>query len=652
MSDIQPYNALRSMERSLTDPGQLVDGRSEKDWMHFIAQFAGLVNFYDQHNRPLGNWEPFVLKDPVFLLASISKTNAGHLYTSYRNTGLHVDRLLQRDAASPAVGESFNRLFDSMVKAFLVIRRWVYYMQLSGEEYALKNYTVQQVKMVFSKYFQAIISLRQNLYLTAYIPGITPVDHDELYLFDAVDGMIWKENRDKTPYWDVLGLKYPLKDNTAAEINTALNKAGSELFKFMNRVVQQASVEYEQLYDKTCRFPDTLLLRTFINVMQVHRQQMNQLTGKHLNFCYRDILKFSERPVEPDTVFLAATTATGDEVITIPQGTLFDGGVDEQKNPVSFVTTEEVDVNPAIISNVYTVAAIKGTDSRFRIYRDRIATPDKVQKTEDGQIKTWKTFGGTISPASVKMGQAISFASPLLLLREGIRHITITLGFTTNFDETWLQDVQYFLSTQTAWLPVAATVVAAQTGEAVISISLDAAQPPIEAFLKTATLNDPDGLPTVWPLFKIEFDSFSDPAQPPVLAAMKIAVTVQGVKNIMAYNDFGALDIKAPFQMFGPTPLQHSNFVIGSNEVFSKPLDMLQLEMTFDKLPEDFADYYKEYNLFIESRVKPPPSEKKSLIKKIWSGITGAVSKAWLTIKGIFKKKEPTPEKKKMSLLP
>lgn len=647
MSDIQPYNAIRSIERSLTEPGQLVDGRSEKDWMHFIAQFAGLVNFYDQHNRPLGNWEPFVLKDPVFLLASISKTNVGHLYTSYKNTGLHVDRLLQRDATSPAVGESFNRLFDSMVKAFLVIRRWVYYMQLSGDEYALKNYTVQQVKMVFSKYFQAIISLRQNLYLTTYIPGVTPVDHDELYLFDAVDGMIWKEHRDKTPYWDVLGLKYPLKDNTAAEINTALNKAGSELFKFMNRVVQQASVEYEQVYHKSCRFPDTLLLRTFINVMQLHRQQMNSLTGKHLSFCYRDILKLSERPVEPDTVFLAATTATGDEVITIPQGTLFDAGVDLQKNPVSFITTEEVEVNPAIISNVYTVAAIKGTDSRFCIYRDQIATPNKVQKTEDGQIKTWKTFGGTISPTSVKMEQAISFASPLLLLREGIRHITITLGFTTGFDEAWLQDVQYFLSTQTAWLPVTAAVVTAQTGEAVISISLDAAQPPIEAFLKTITPNDPDGLPTTWPLFKMEFGSFSDPAQPPVLTTLKISVTVQGVKNIMAYNDFGALDIKAPFQLFGPTPLQHSNFIVGSNEVFSKPLDMLQLEMTFDKLPPDFADYYKEYNLFIQSKVKPPPPENKSLIKKIWSGITGAVSKAWQAVKGIFKKKEPTAEEKK-----
>lgn len=647
MSEIQTYNALQAMERSLTDPGQLVDGRSEKDWMHFIAQFASLVNFYDQHNRQLGNWEPFVLKDPVFLLASISKTDVGSLYTAYKNTGLHATRLLQRDASAPAAGESVNRLFDAMVKAFLVIRRWVYYMQLSGEEYPLKNYTVQQVKMVFSRYFQAIISLRQNLYLTTYIPGITPVDHDELYLFDAVDGMIWKENRDKTPYWEVLGLKYPLKDNTAAEISNALNKAGNELFKFMNRVVQQAAVEYEQLYAKICRFPDTLLLRTFINVMQLHRRQMNGLTSKHLNFCYRDILKFSERPVEPDTVFLAATTATGDEVINIPQGTLFDAGVDLQKNPVSFITTEEVDVNPANISNVYTVAAIPGTDGRFSIYRDHVATPGKIQKTEDGQIKTWKTFGGVITPASVKMQQAISFASPLLLLREGLRNITLTCSFTEPFNEAWLQDVQYFLSTQAAWLPVTATVTAKPTGEAVIFISLDAAQPPIEAFVKKEpSVNDPDGLPTEWPLFKIEFASFIDPANPPMLTKMSIAVTVQGVKNISAYNDFGALDTKAPFQLFGPTPLQNSNFIVGSSEVFSKPLSQVQLEMTFDKLPEDFGAYYNEYNLFIESKQPPPDKERNGLIKRTWNGIKDAAGKVWSGVKGIFKKEETEPEEK------
>lgn len=647
MSTIQPYDALASMERSLTQPGQLVDGRTEKDWMNFIAQFAGLVNFFDQHNRQLGNWEPFVLKDPVFLLASISKTNISGIYTAYKSTEAHVGRLLQRDVTSAAVGESLNRLFDSMVKAFLVIRRWVYYMQLSGEEYPLKTYTVQQVKMVFSKYFQAIISLRQSLYLSSYITGVRPVDHDELYLFDAVDGMIWKENRDKTPYWDVLGLKYPLKENTATEINAAIDKAGSEMFKFMNRVVQQASVEFEQMYRKTCHFPDTLLLRTFINVMQVHRNQLNQLTGKHLNFCYRDILKFSERPVQPDTVFLAATTATADEVITIPQGTLFDAGVDEQKNPVSFITTEEVEVNPATISNVYTVAAIQGTDGRYRIYRDQVATPGKIQKTEDGQIKTWKTFGGAVTPASVNMQQAISFASPMLLLREGTRTITITLGFTGTFQEAWLQEVQYFLSTQTAWLPVKASYTVSPAGEAVISILLDATQPPIEAFLKTASPNDPDGLPTEWPLFKMEFGSFSDPAQPPVLAKMTISVTVLGVKNILAFNDFGALDIKAPFQMFGPTPLQNSNFIIGSSEVFSKPAEQVQLEMTFDKLPQDFSDYYKEYNQFIESKDAPPPPENQSLVKKVWNGITGVFSKTWNGIKSIFKKPEPAAEEKK-----
>lgn len=604
------HSTLVSLSEALVPGEQLLDGRGEKDLLNFLCEYATLINFYDSNNNIRGHWAPFLLKDPVFLLAHISKTNYAAFHSLYADACVKVQQSLAQQVDNKDLAHSFNSLFDQLTGIFMQVKRWVYYMQRNNAEYDLKKYVISQVKNNFSQYFWAVISLRQNLFLSSAIAGISPVDTTRFYFFDESDEKLWKENKNKTPYWKVLNLPGQVKksdDNTGlpAAVFYALKKTGDELFRFFHTIIQHAEPAYEAMKQVRSNFPDTLLLRSFVHLLQTHRQQLNGIAHKHLHFYYKDILKQSPQPAVPDKVFLTAVLAKNNAAFQLPAGTPFDGGVDAQKNPVSFTTQQDVWLNPAAISGASTLSAIKDATGQTSLYLQSIPTPGSIQTNEDGSVQSWQTFGGGTASAQNLVTLGISFASPLLLLREGTRSISLWLYFEKPFDLRLLQNAKYFLSTQTLWQEVTGSVVfpapaepAAIMSEINVQIELDAGQPSIEAFLK-----DPDGVNSAWPMLKMEFSSFPDPSTPPVLTKIDIQVTVAGVKNLQLYNDHGALTVKTPFQPFGSLAPVNSNFIIGSNEIFSKPLDWLIIGVDWDTLPADFADYYQQYNDYLNQGV-------------------------------------------------
>ena len=56
------------------------------------------------------------------------------------------------------------------------------------------------------------------------------------------------------------------------------------------------------------------------------------------------------------------------------------------------------------------------------------------------------------------------------------------------------------------------------------------------------------------------------------------------------------MNSKKPYQLFGPTPSLNNSFMIGSEEIFSKPLSFLNIQIDWNGLPKNFQKYYKEYN--------------------------------------------------------
>jgi hypothetical protein len=625
MNIIDQNSIIKSQEDALVPGPLLIDGRTEQDMLYFLTEFATLINFYDNTNTVSSNWAPFLLKDPVFLLAAISKTNFTKYQSQYREISLKLEQIYGSEArAKVVVPTLINQLFDLLTGIFIKIERWTYYMQNSAPQYNLKKYVLDQVKTNFSVYLWAIVALRDKLSQTSPIQGIDPVKY---YLFDSFDKVIWKQNKDKSPYWQVLGapnLEYERNDLLDLwGVFSALTKAGDELFNFFYTIVSQSSSALESLKKQKSNYPDTTLLRTFVNLLQGHQEQLNAISQKHLQFYYEDILKQTIKPAIADSVFVYAMLAQKAATFKLPAGTLLNAGIDAQKNPILFATSTDVELNPATITSAYTLNKVV-TGKLASLYLQGIPTSGALKQDINGKTIAWDTFGNATNSIDTLAQVGIAFASPMLLLREGSRKIILTMNYTTAIDQQMLVTASYYLSTQNAWLQVIPSFASNKNiglvNQFIIEFDLNAAQPAIEAFLI-----DPDGLQSVWPMLKITFASFTNTEAAPVISSIKIEVDVLNVKTFQLYNDHGALSTKTPYQLFGPLPLVNSNFIIGNSEIFSKPVSSLSVEFTWNNLPIDFATYYNEYNNYLNpppAPVSTPQPAEKSFITKVWDTIT------------------------------
>lgn len=75
-----------------------------------------------------------------------------------------------------------------------------------------------------------------------------------------------------------------------------------------------------------------------------------------------------------------------------------------------------------------------------------------------------------------------------------------------------------------------------------------------------------------------------------------LSVSVSGMQNLVLENDVGVINPAKPFLPFGPIPKVGSKFYIGSQEVFSKKLSALTIDLEWADLPlENFKEHYSDY---------------------------------------------------------
>lgn len=665
---IDQNSAMVAQETALVPRPDLIDGRSETDRLSFLCGFARLINFYDADNTVQGNWSPFLMKDPVLLLASISKTNYSAIHKLYVNTCNALQREIQSTPVPPSAFVLSNGLFDQVMTVYLRIERWVYYMTLSQEDYDLKKYVITQIQETYSPLLWALLDWRTQLSIRTR-GLIRPVHYDQ---FESFDSQIWTHSTGKDPYQQVLGLPMPgqrffnggtLTLPSAAEMwNTnflALKNAGDSLFRFFHTIVRHAATEYEKVKMRKSPFPDTTLLRAFIDLLRVHQEQLNEISGKHLDFYYKDILKQSEQSAVADTVFITTVPAKTNAAFTVPAGTTFSAGLDANKNPIWFASVDEVSLNPAAVAGARTLSCwAAGAPGDFADMQ-LIAAPAAVQTDESGALLKWPTFGGTQTAASTL---GFAFASPMLLLPEGERALTVTLNFKEAINPGILQTATYALSTAKGWMNVTPVVdpsvfsgIASVT-VVTLTVQLHTADPAIVPFAQPQ-----DGLNAAWPVMRMFFTQPGPLAQPPVLTSLNISVSVTGISAFQLYNDNGLLSTKTPFQLFGPIPGVNSNFLIGNSEMFSKPLQTFTLELDWDNLPQppaynSFSDYYVAYNTYLgydqevvveggeeEEKQETPPEANaasaalKKLLQLLGQAITGIINLLLLPLKGLWK---------------
>ena len=367
MSQIDQNKAFFSLNSALTPGLNLIDGREEIDRLKFLTEYASLINFYDQENTINGTWYPFLMKDPVFLLANVAKVNYTKINSLYNITAINLKELISDTPTHENISTYFNQLFNQLIEVFMRLERWSHFMDKYHHDYNLKKFIIHKLELKFSSYFWALIALTQAMASNQKIKGIHTINIDQ---FKDYSKEIWAQGN--APFWEILNIEMPLKLTAKSDEKTAqemLNKVfnsfvfvGDQLFSFLSDIINHASTEYDSLSVRKGVFPDTSLLRAFVKLQGVQQEQLNGISHKHLEFYFEDILKQKKQNAKSDKAFISVELAKKDNTYQLPEGTLFKAGVDVNKKAILFKAVNSTNLNPASITGGVTLMQKK----RFR----------------------------------------------------------------------------------------------------------------------------------------------------------------------------------------------------------------------------------------------------------------------------------------------
>ncbi|GGF03414.1 baseplate J/gp47 family protein [Flavobacterium limi] len=364
--------------------------------------------------------------------------------------------------------------------------------------------------------------------------------------------------------------------------------------------------------------PHLTLFLTFLMLLENSKKRYNDLTKRHLDFYYKEILNIDKLPATPDKVYLIFELAKNAIQEKIDTRTGFDGGKDVLGKSINYYSNNELIANKAIISslkNIYNdVDSKKITASPIANSYDGLgeAFPDK-NNTQ------WWPFGYVektpVLPELPKANLGFAIASPILYLAEGKRTVQISFTFQNNIPAITTAIITECLSLQLTtakkWF---------QVPEISSSLPIKSGSPYTTSasgkMMKIAFLLDENAeavtgydpkiygeeFATNLPVAKFSLDlakengyDFYKLLAQNKLENITINIDVQNIKNAVLENDNGSINDSKPFFAFSPQPVTGSNFLIKYNEAFSKNWQNVNVDVLWKNTPADFTEHYKAY---------------------------------------------------------
>ncbi|WP_029274659.1 baseplate J/gp47 family protein [Pedobacter borealis] len=342
--------------------------------------------------------------------------------------------------------------------------------------------------------------------------------------------------------------------------------------------------------------PHLALFDSFLDLYAIAQKDLNQFTGKHLDYFFETVLGFEKKAAEPDKVYLIVELAKHISQYILNDKTEFKAGKNSKKQEQFYKLLSSFSFSHAQVASIKSI--LVDQTEKTKIYASPIANSGDGNGGElANQDGSWDTFGNeSRSPANI--GFAIS--SPLFRMAEGKRKITLTFSYRVPYLAALVIKPENFKASITAekgWTTVDIIAVSF-TSTSVLEIVLlaDESKPKLVDYNQKLHVED---FRTAFPVLKIEILSNPNIYASLTFAAIDnvaIKTDVQGVKNLFVQNSLGKLDAAKPMEIFGPIPSIGANFYIGSNEVFQHDLSSLKLNFEYLGLPSvPFVTYYDLY---------------------------------------------------------
>lgn len=112
--------------------------------------------------------------------------------------------------------------------------------------------------------------------------------------------------------------------------------------------------------------PHLALVLTFLKLLKYPREKFAELTAKHVEYFYKEILRLNERAEVPDQVHVILSLARDVREHLLAKGTLFNAGKDQNGADLHYQVTEDVVLNQAQVAEIRTLHFDKAvTDLKY-----------------------------------------------------------------------------------------------------------------------------------------------------------------------------------------------------------------------------------------------------------------------------------------------
>lgn len=617
-----------------------IDERSVSDFLAFSEKYAELIQYYDINNSKEGDWKDFFKDDLSVFLASIISTDLRKIEREHASYIMELENAPRMEDRLDAL----KQLYTQVLEMATLIDSWYQHsLQMNrlkpGDTDELENELENAIKQQLSNNLMELLGYDREL---------------EFY---PAGNFSRSEIREKFHY--IWFPKLELLATRAIEIDQV--DVADQVLRYTKKIriqfrtfysvmsyIVQIAPKYLQasLTEKDDHRPDIALFIAFLHLFKYNQNQLNTLTEKHLDFYYYDVLKLKERGYAPDQVNVYLDLAKHIDKFYLEEGTLLNAGVDESGTPIQYKTDYGIELNRAQIESAKTLFVSKnpkiGIGSSYRLITNVYAAP--IANSRDGLGKRfinneeeWPAFGEELleRPESERqmtfadLGWAV--AAPILEMEEGHRIVTLRLEFekssmyTLNllikdisknqeisredaFSKVFRNSLNVFFTTEEGWVKANTCEVLPPEDWAVPEITLvatlNSSAPSIVGYNKEALGDD---YKTKHPVMKIVHQntdvvfSYSF-LKELMLEKMMIDVTVQGIRQLRLFNEYGILESSIPFQPFGAIPKVGSYLLIGKAELFKKDLTDLQVNIEWHNIPDHkkgLRGYFKEYGLGI-----------------------------------------------------
>lgn len=622
-NDINPLqhsgtSRLERVLRALSPASAPIDGRGYGDLILFARQYASLLRYYDDTNAPAGDWQPLMQMDIAVILATLAGDRMP-LYETYR-TGLYrqifqVDIL---DVVHQADNETLCRklletVFD-LLFTYLYHLDDEYRMLAPGSEEAqfihnvilgkLKDASLQ-LRALYQQVQAAGLVIGDAVYLPGALTAPTTIRSAAELLTGSL-GADWQGPVPLVPDLTVGGIISQIKNLVTHNL---FNAVTDTILKSIGTISGFAATRLDTvLTDFPSHTPHYALFLTFLQLFRHAQDDLNTLTERHLQFYYQDVLQQKNRAARNDQAHLIIDLQKNTDHLIIPGGTAFKAGKDPDGQEIYYATASDFTVNQAGIKSLealYTqTAEDTGNGSYQTLYQSTVAnSKDGAGAAPDQPDGAWFPFGNPKTTRGLaETGFAI--ASRRLYLGEGKRLITTRFTLDQNIplkSAVFQNAFQIKMTGEKGWVTIdPASVTIVRNGNTLsFAVTLDPALPAIIGFSPGIHSGlFPTGLPVMRCIVTMAKGVYN-----PLgalgsfrVTGINLEVRVEGLKKIQVATDSGAVDPAKPFMPFTASPHIGSSVLIGSKEVFEKPLTDLELMIQWDKLPPEGLDIYEKKN--------------------------------------------------------